>query len=79
MNVHGSISTLAAAYETITLSQTKLGDSSTLPHKMCLVLKAISLLGADYHLLGSTTRRPGRECYKSLLATVKGRSPTQMY
>jgi hypothetical protein len=79
MNVYGSTSTLATAYETITLSQTKLGESPTLPHRLRLVLRATALLGADYRLLGSTMRRPEREYYTSLLAIVKGRSPTEMY
>jgi hypothetical protein len=60
MNVHDSISTFATAYETITLTQNKLRESPTLPHRLCVVLRATSLLGADYGLLGSTTRRPGQ-------------------
>ena len=79
MNVKGSISTHATAYETITLSHTELGESPTLSHRLRLVLRATSLLVANYRLLVNTTRRPGRECYTSLLATVKSRSPTHMY
>ena len=56
MNVYGSISTLATAHETITLSQTKLGEFPTLLHRLRLVLRATTLPGADYRLLGSRLR-----------------------
>jgi hypothetical protein len=84
MNVHGSfsgsISTLANAYETITVFQTKLEESLTLPHRLCLVLRATSLLGADYRLPPRQYHAEPctRQLYVALRDCEKVR-PTQMY
>jgi len=84
MNVHvsisGSISTLANAYETITVFQTKLEESPTLPHGMRLALRATSLLGADYRLPpGQYHADPWTRTLYVAFSDCEKVSPSQMY
>lgn len=61
MTVHGSISVLATAYETITLSQTDLGESPNLPHRLRLVLGLLLFWELTTAFLASNAQRSERE------------------